>query len=272
MDNPFPGMNPYLESPKFWKGFHGLFIAALTAELNRALPEPLVARYEQRLYVATWARSIYPDTDVLVEVSPAPTPGESGRGGVPTLAAPTDRLLTFVMEEEPVREGFVEIVVPTEDDETPDAVVTVVEVLSPANKEPESEGRDEYQRKQRAVLASEAHLLEIDLLRGGVHTVALDDRPIRAIRPFDYVYCLHRAGGSRYECIPFTLREPLPPLVVPLLDDTPDLILDAAAVFRAAWQAGAYGNFRYGKDPKPALDAEDAAWLDALLREKGLRP
>ena len=51
-------------------------------------------------------------------------------------------------------------------------VITVIEVLSPTNKLAGSEGRQSYQQKQREVLGSSAHLLELDLLRIGEHTVA----------------------------------------------------------------------------------------------------
>lgn len=275
MDNPFPGMNPYLEGPKYWKGFHGLFIAALTAELNHTLPEPLVARYEQRLYVASWYRNIYPDAVVFFERPEGvslPESSDSVQTQVVS-ASPVTPPLKFTVEDEKAREAFIEIVLPSDDDETSDEVIAVIEILSPANKEPETEGNDEYRRKQRAVLSSEAHLLEIDLLRGGEHTVAMRRGPIREQKPFDYVYCLHRAGvGPTYECMPFTLREPFPPLFVPLLEGMPDAVIDVSAAFARAWQDAAYGHFRYSRDPKPPLTETDAVWLDTLLREKGLRP
>ena len=47
-------------------------------------------------------------------------------------------------------------------------VVTVIEVLSPANKTV-GEGHRLYRRKQQEVLNSQAHLIEIDLLAEGLH-------------------------------------------------------------------------------------------------------
>jgi hypothetical protein len=38
-ENPFPGMNPYLEDPRLWSGVHHGFIATLRADLNDSLPE-----------------------------------------------------------------------------------------------------------------------------------------------------------------------------------------------------------------------------------------
>src|SRR5439155_5462242 len=44
-------------------------------------------------------------------------------------------------------------------------VVAVIELLSPFNKR--GRDRDDYLRKRAAVLQSDAHLIELDLLRGG---------------------------------------------------------------------------------------------------------
>jgi Protein of unknown function (DUF4058) len=46
-----------------------------------------------------------------------------------------------------------------------DRVITVIELLSPKNKR-SGEGREAYEKKRRAILRSETHLIEIDLLRG----------------------------------------------------------------------------------------------------------
>ncbi len=45
-------------------------------------------------------------------------------------------------------------------------LVTGIELLSPANKRPGGD-RDQYLAKRQRILASTAHLVEIDLLRGG---------------------------------------------------------------------------------------------------------
>ena len=46
-------------------------------------------------------------------------------------------------------------------------LITAIEILSPVNKRPAHEAYQSYLRKRRELLRSEAHLLEIDLLRGG---------------------------------------------------------------------------------------------------------
>jgi len=57
------------------------------------------------------------------------------------------------------------------------------EVLSPSNKEVHSEGRTLYLRKQREILRSEVNSVEIDLLRGGEHTLAVPHKLLQANAP-----------------------------------------------------------------------------------------
>src|SRR3712207_6918114 len=51
------------------------------------------------------------------------------------------------------------------------------ELLSPVNKRPGAEGADAYDRKRREILRSEAHLLEVDLLRGGRRPALMTSLP-----------------------------------------------------------------------------------------------
>ena len=46
-------------------------------------------------------------------------------------------------------------------------LVTVIEVLSPTNKLPGSDGNKEYTQKRERLLNSHVNFIEIDLLRGG---------------------------------------------------------------------------------------------------------
>ena len=63
---------------------------------------------------------------------------------------------------------------------TTQEVVTIVEVLSPANKRA-GRGRDAYLQKRERVLGSSTHLVEIDLLRTG------EPMPMAgALRDLDY--------------------------------------------------------------------------------------
>ena len=37
MPSPFPGMDPYLEQPEIWRGFHTRFLTVASGVLNREL-------------------------------------------------------------------------------------------------------------------------------------------------------------------------------------------------------------------------------------------
>src|SRR2546421_4959744 len=76
-----------------------------------------------------------------------------------------------LMDEE-IEEAFLKIIhVETE------ALVTVIEVLSPTNKIRGSRGRASFMGKRHDILNSEVHWVEIDLLRTGVPSVT--DPPLR---------------------------------------------------------------------------------------------
>jgi len=265
MPSPFPGMDPYLEDPPVWQVFHPVWIAALNATLNARLPRRYVATIGERVYVEESERDVYGDVNLFSrpEAAPPPRPRDSAaQAGTPPV----------IVVDEPlrVRETFIEIraVRPRH------RLVGVIEVLSPTNKYA-GPGRELYLSKQREVLASSAHLIEMDLLRRGPHTVAAPAYRVRAhYGPYDYLISLHRAGlERRYETWPFRLQQPFPVVGVPLEENEPDVVVDLGAVFTRAYDEGAYDRqLDYTAEPSDPLAPADAAWADALLRERGLRP
>jgi len=269
-------MDPYLEHPVLWSGVHQRLITSLGDALNALLPPDYVADIGERLYVVQSERSIYPDVVVFeqplsVPILAPPTRGESAvavaEENAVAMASDPPWVLTVDLVE--VREVFLEIL-PVGDE---DRVVAVIEVLSPANKTAPSEGRETYLPKQQEVLESETHLLEIDLLRSGEHTVAAPREALLERGRWDYLVCLHRGGQrNRYEVWPILLRQRLPRIHVPLLGGDPEVVLDLQAVFTRCYDEGAYARrLDYRREPPTPLAGEDAEWADALLREKGLR-
>jgi hypothetical protein len=251
-------MDPYLERPTEWRHFHQAFIAAVSDELNRTLPPGFVSRVEQRVYTQPG--------------NPGFTPAGTVRSGAPSSAgvALVTPPVLFRVEREKIHESFIRVV----DVLTVEHVVTVLGVVSPANKTPGGRGRDGYVRERDSLLDSGSHLLELDLLRGGAHTVALERSLIAAEKPFDYVACLHRAGNGRqrFECWPFGVREEMPRILIPLTPDLPDLAFDLRVLLDRVYEDGAFQrSIDYSREPEPPFSASDAAWADALLREKGLR-
>lgn len=271
MPSPFPGMDPYLEHPTRWPGAHQALIAYMNEALNFVLPPGYAASIGERIYVLQPDRSIYPDLSILEHPGTRKTDSATGGdgGGAATAVADPPLVLTYPPVE--LREVFIDILALGEDER----LVTAIEVLSHVNKTPGSQNRDLYLMKQRQILSSDAHLLEIDLLRTGTETVAaFSSNPSRRRdADWDYLVCLHRVGaGDTYEAWPGRVRERLPRVAVPLSNGDPDVALDLQAIFDRCYDAGPYRRrVDYRREPIPELRGEDAVWADALLREKGLR-
>lgn len=52
MPSPFPGMDPYLEHPVLWEGFHARLVVAIANHLQPRLDPRYVASVEERVYLA----------------------------------------------------------------------------------------------------------------------------------------------------------------------------------------------------------------------------
>jgi hypothetical protein len=260
-------MDPYLEDPTLWPSVHQRLITYVGDTLTELLPPRYVANITERLSIDEPDRDIYPDAAVLERQPAVPPPARNGGAGT-ALACDAPWRIEVVAEE--VREPFIEIV-PVADAER---VVTVIEVLSPTNKAAGTRGRRLYRDKQRQVLASSTHLLEFDLLRHGEHTVAVPHERVLRRGHYDYLVSLSR-GHARQVCDVWaaTVRQRLPRVAVPLLEDDPDITLDLEALFTLVYDRGGYARrLNYRREPLPPLTPEDAAWADVLLRERGLRP
>jgi hypothetical protein len=142
-------------------------------------------------------------------------------------------------------------------------LVTVIAILSPANKRPGHDDCREYQRKRLALPRSSVHLVEIDLLRGG-------ERPPLTVPVPAAPYC---AVVSRAEIRPtvdvwpIQFAKPLPELPVPLMEPDPDTPLDLAAAFASVYDRGPYARVidYHEMPPPPPLSPEERAWMAELL-------
>lgn len=267
MPGPFPGMDPYLEHPALWPDLHQSFMTFARSALNASLPPGYVARINERVYVIPPERSLYPDMIVLQRPRRR-QPTQQPSAGVATVAATEPTGIVHLLPEER-HEAFIEIRRPGVSGE----VVTVVELLSPANKAAGNQGRELYLQKQRGVLQSPVNLVEIDLLRAGEHTVAAPRERLLDYGGWDYLVVSRRGGPTGYwEFWAIRLREPLPRIGVPLAGDDPDVVLDLQAVLDRCYDDARYDlDIDYREEAVPPLAGEEAAWADALLRERGLR-
>lgn len=270
MAGPFPGMDPYLEDPGFWSGLHGALIFSTMEDLNAQMPDEFTAWIDEQCYVVPSTRRIVPDV-ALTES--APVEAIRGRAAAATsikTVESADPSITVLAESFEMRRKRIEI----RKSKGSREVITVIEILSPINKNAQSVHRENYLKKQREVLESDTHLLEIDLLRPGVHTLAPSyDHLLETCGEWDYMISLSRhPQRDRFEVWPCYLRSRLPRVAVPLTPDRPDLTLDIQKILNRCYDAGHYAwNIDYSAASAIPLRGEDAAWADQLLREKGLR-
>ena len=267
MPSPFPGMDPYLEGPVLWSGLHHALITYIRDALNPVLGPRYVANISERLYIIQPERSIIPDIYVKKRRSTKRT--RKGQTNGTARAMVIDPPLVLTVAEMEIREGFIEIVQVGQ----PGRVVTAIEVLSPSNKAPGHKGQRLYLAKQAKILRSRTHLIEIDLLRRGHHTVAIPRDCLLDKAAWDYLVCLHRGDpGDQFEVWPITLRHRLPRISVPLANKDPDVVLDLQAILNRCYDAGRYEEeLDYRRDPGVPLSNADAEWAHARLRKHGLR-
>ncbi len=256
MPSPFPGMNPYLEHPNIWEDFH----ANLATEIQSQLSPKLRPRYfaalvprvtYEEVTIEERLRSIKPDVSVY-RVSDRPLEG----GAVAIAPAPvTGR----VVMELPVNLYTVEV----HETET-GTLVTAIEILSPVNKRPNHEAFEDYQHKRRALLRSAAHLIEIDLLRGGRRP------PLETPWPdAPYVVSLSRSEQRpKVEIWPLRIQASIPIMPVPLKTPDPDVPLDLGQAIQTIYDRAAYDmRIDYSQPPpKPDLAPDEAVWLDVHVR------
>ncbi len=256
-------MDPYLERPGLWPDVHERLAYTISEVLQPVLPARYYAQLQHREEVGIVfdepTRTIVPDVVVLE------MPSRSGAGGT-TAAAPAGLTAPVLVrwDHEPIRHPFVEI----RDARGGGRVVAVVEIVSPSNKARGAD-REAYLRKRAEVLASDAHWVEIDLLRSGERLAvepglrAYLAGPGRAAQYLVIVsHAAERRGPSPQSRVyGFTLRDPLPRVELPLLPGDDAVPLDLPVAFARAYDSGPYAKVvDYAAEPEPPLTPEDAAW------------
>ncbi|MBI3097319.1 MAG: DUF4058 family protein [Planctomycetes bacterium] len=254
--SPFPGMDPYLEDPSRWRDVHSRLVTYLCDDLQGGIPDRYYARMEDRVFIDTEAYGFAPDVRVVDRGR-----GNGGRGAA---ASPGDTALMVDVRAEEIEEHFIEI----HDAESGNKIVTVIEILAPTNKREGGEGAAAYRAKQAELLKSDVNMVEIDLLRGGRHTVAVPEPALRKHRPFHYLAVIRRGSRARRrEVYPIRLPARLPRLPIPLVPPDPDVVVDLQALVDRAYERGAYRRtVDYTSPPDPPFATDEAAWVRSLLR------
>lgn len=253
-DSPFPGMNPFFEQPLYWRAFHHLLSSEIIAQLNAQLLPAYFANLEISTVTETvnltQKLNIYPDVAIYEQDSEADFPRPSG---VAVLEAPVRRQAILT---QPVQQRRVLITALGSDE-----LVTIIEVLSPANKR--GTELNKYRAKREEILCSDVHLVEIDLIRAGTRVgEELLEQPELEM---DYVLLVNRAGSLRVSDIwPIQLNEPLPAIPIPLTFPDPDVILDLGAIVQTIMERYRYNAvFDYSRSiPPPQLRPIMQTWWE----------
>lgn len=257
MTPPFPGMDPCIETPEIWRDFHH----SLASEIQRSLNPHLRPRY----YAAVEASITYELVEIasprraLPDISVWERAASDSRAGAAAVAMVPAPVEAQVPLEDQVKVLTVEIRTSASH-----VLVTSIELLSPVNKLPSHEAFQAYRRKRRALLNSDAHLMEIDLLRVGERPPLLGSVPAA-----HYYVTLSRAERRPVaEIWPFTIRDPLPLVPVPLRRPDPDVPLDLGKTVISIYDDGSYElRLDYSKPaPPPALSPDDEAWVGETLK------
>ena len=208
MPSPFPGMDPYLEKPSHWPDVQIELIGAIRATLNRQLDSTYFAQIQERIYISTeddpGRIELSPDVQVTSQGIEGRASTASGEAGNVEIAEP---LVLETLLDEDIHEPFLEII-----DAESRRVVTVIEVLSPANKFSRSQGLKSFRQKAPYHHEIASHWVEIDLLRRGISL------PLRKrIRPHEYfVHVSPVHLRTRGWVWPIRLSQRLPVVRIPL--------------------------------------------------------
>ena len=271
MPGPLPGMDPYLENPSLWPDAHQSLITYMRDSLQPRIRPHYQARIGERVYILDppYVSRFYPD--VMLIQRPGSVRGEAGGSATAVveaepLVADEPHILMWPPGE--YREPYLEIF-----HASGGAVVTAIEVLSPANKTPGT-GYTRYRDKQKEVLESRAHLIEIDLLSQGRPTIEISPEDRQSMPHWRYLVGVHRFPFRQHiEVYMVALSRPLPLIRIPLKAPDPDVPLDLQAVLNRCYDNGGYTDFLdYRRPPPVPLSPEEQFWMEAVLREKGVLP
>jgi hypothetical protein len=257
MPTPFPGMDPYLEQPALWPDVHNRLIAAIA--------DALAPQLRPRYYVAIEERTYAVAVDDLVFAGRADVAVVEGRPAdssqMPVAADPGVVVVEVPVLDE-VRETFLEV-----RSVAHERIVTVLEILSPANKRAGA-GRTQYIDKRFGIFGTRTNLVELDLLRAG------EPMPVLGWSGrSDYRILVSRGERRpRADLLPFSVRQPIPSPSLPLQPGDTEPRIEIGSILHALYDRAGYDlRLNYRAEPDPPLASGDAAWANALLCAAGLR-
>ncbi|MEO0887660.1 MAG: DUF4058 family protein [Cyanobacteria bacterium J06648_10] len=160
-----------------------------------------------------------------------------------------------------ITEVYIEIKAPAAD-----TVITVIEVLSSTSKRL-AEGRKEYLSIREQLLKSNAHLVEIDLLRQG------ESMPAKNTEFSDYQILVSRAEHRpEIKQYAFDLPQPIPQVLIPLnnsgdveKEQIAEPLLDIKVLLdKVCADTGIEESINYDVQPQPPMSPAYFEWVRSL--------
>lgn len=266
MPSPFPGMDPYIEACGLWEDFHNHLVEQIAWQLADVAPKRYIVRTSKRSYlvlIESEGKKNYPFLPDVRVTTPRGRRKSEKKGGTAVAEPATEKkphvLRAFIEEEH--REKFVEIY----ETDPEMRLMTAIEILSPSNKRPNTEGWDLYQRKRQSILLDNVNLVEIDLLRGGQRMPMLDPWPTSP-----YVLMVARARKP-HACLVWEayFQHPLPAIPIPLAKPDADLSLGLQPLLDTIYRRFRYEqSIHYEAELTPPMTAEESAWWQEHLRTR----
>ena len=267
MPSPFPGMDPYLEHPSVFPNLHDKMIVHLEELLQPLLPEPYYAKASNRVWLEYTDEVRIPDVTVLRTNRPV-VPAKPEQAGVGLANAPL-RITAADLPWSEFREAYLEIYSKHEGEAR---LITSLEVLSPTNKTRGEQARGAYREKQAENFRSNVNLVEIDLLRAGMHTTAVPREKLRErCGSIDYHVCVHQFDEPNdFFVYPIQLTERLPKIAIPLLPGDPSVAVELQPLLDYCYDRGPYRReVNYNRDPPPpTMSPERLAWIKEVLKAR----
>lgn len=263
MKSPFPGMDPFIEFRGDWGDFHDKLIVEIDRAISPQLPARYISRIAKRNYI-DWIdpqeeekrrRPIVPDV-AIQEFGSLHSPSTAGTVAI---AESDDGSVAMRAKwEVEFQETYVDIW----DVEQDRHLVTSIEVLSPTSKARGTAGWMEYERKRNFFLQGNAHLIEIDLLRGGKR------HPMHEPWPESPYYLMVMRKESAPDCRVWAASslEPLPPIPVPLLSPDADVLLSLQPLIENIFAWSRYFVQMKYDEALDALTTQESALVGATVK------
>ncbi|MEM9884961.1 MAG: DUF4058 family protein [Bacteroidota bacterium] len=255
MNNPFPGMNPYLEGA-LWSDVHHEMASTIRQLIAPKISPKYITRIETYTVKDSAAEEeigiLYPDVALLLpKKTTAPNPKSLE---VLSMTPPTTAIRTT--------QSLLEVQVPVIEirDRFNQQLITAIEILSPVNKR--GNGLKQYRAKREELIQAAVSFLEIDLLRRGQRPLG---HPL--VPKSHYLITLVRAGEQKTHLWAINIQDVLPVVPVPLQKGEEEVLLDVGEALKLCFERGLYHlslNYEIAA-PAPIFGEQEQEWITNLL-------